>query len=493
MDANTTKDASSTASTKPIKQNPEEKTIRYADRPEIYPRNIKGIYRNVKWITLWVLLGIYHIVPWLRWDRGEGVPDQMILMDLSGRRAYFFDMVIWPQEVYYLTGILILAAIGLFFVTSLFGRVWCGFTCPQTVWTDLFFWVERQIEGESNARRKLDKGPWTAAKIFKKGLKHFIWLIVAFLMSFAWVWYFNDAPTVTVEILQGTAGSWVMATIAVLTITTYLLAGWAREQVCYYMCPWPRFQGTMFDEDTLLITYEDWRGEPRAPTNKLRNFENRGHCIDCTMCVQVCPTGVDIRLGQQMQCIGCGLCIDACDGIMEKMNLPKGLIRYDSISNGLAREHKKPETFHLVRPRTMAYVVILLVVMGAMGFSLGTRSLLDVTVLRDRAPLFVTLSDGSIRNGYTYKILNKDDSARTYTLSLKGLEGASMTVIGVEKEGAKQVMLDVVPDTVGTYKVFVKADKKNLKGKSTGIEFILVDNVSNETIVHDTVFAGPGR
>jgi len=284
-----------------------------------------------------------------------------------------------------------------------------------------------------------------------------------------------------------------MATIATLTFTTYVLAGWAKEQVCYYMCPWPRFQGTMFDEDTLLITYEDWRGEPRKSAPKDRNFEDRGHCIDCKMCVQVCPTGIDIRHGQQMQCIGCGLCIDACNGIMDKMELPRGLIRYDSISNGLARYKHKKGMFHLIRPRTIAYTVILFAVIAAMGISIATRSLLDVTVLRDRAPLFVTLSDGSIRNGYTYKILNKDDTARSYSLSMKGLDGASMTVIGVQKEWVKQVSLDVVPDTVGTFKLYVKGDRSKLDGKSTDIVFVLIDNTSGVTVEHDTVFAGPGR
>jgi len=465
----------------------------YAERPQIYPRDIQGTFRTLKWTALWVLLGIYHIVPWFRWDRGEGVPDQMILMDLSARRGYFFDIVIWPQEIYYITGALIVAAIGLFFATSLFGRVWCGFTCPQTVWTDLYFWVERKIEGDSNKRKRLDKGPITVEKIIKKGLKHTIWILIAFLMSFAWVWFFNDAPTITREIFEGTASGWVYSFIFGLTFVTYLLAGWAKEQVCFYMCPWPRFQGAMFDEDSLIVTYEDWRGEPRAPAPKDRNFEDRGHCVNCRMCVQVCPTGIDIRDGQQMQCIGCALCIDACNGMMDKMGLPRGLITYDSVANGLARSKGQKAKKRLVRPRTIGYAVVLTLVIAIMVGSLVTRSRIDVSVLRDRAPLFVTLSDGSIRNGYTFKILNMEDHAASYSLTTKGVEGAMITAIGVEKDGKPTIDLDVKPDSIGSFRVFVKAEKNALSGKSTPMEFVLKDKASDIEVDHETVFAGPGR
>ena len=465
----------------------------YADKPQIYPRDIKGTFRTLKWAALWILLGIYHIVPWFRWDRGEGVPDQMILMDLSARRGYFFDIVIWPQEIYYITGVLIVAAVGLFFATALFGRVWCGFTCPQTVWTDLYFWVERKIEGDSNKRRKLDNGPLTLEKAFKKISKHTVWILIAFLMSFAWVWFFNDAPTVTQEIFQGTAGGWVYAFIFGLTFTTYLLAGWAREQVCFYMCPWPRFQGAMFDEDSLVVTYEDWRGEPRGSAPKDRNFEGRGHCINCRMCVQVCPTGIDIRDGQQMQCIGCALCIDACNGIMDKMGLPRDLITYDSVANGLARSKGQPAKKRLVRPRTIGYAVLLVAIIATMVVSLATRSRIDVSVLRDRAPLYVTLSDGAIRNGYTFKILNMLDKKESYTLTTKGISGALITAIGVESDGSTAIDLDVKPDSIGTFRVFVKADKAALSGKSTPMEFILTQKESGIEVDHETVFAGPGR
>jgi len=465
----------------------------YASQPQIYPRDVKGTFRTLKWATLWLLLGLYHVIPWLRWDRGEGVPDQMILMDLTARRGYFFDIVIWPQEIYYITGVLIIAAVGLFFATSLFGRVWCGFTCPQTVWTDLYFWVERKIEGDANKRKRLDKGPWTSGKVFKKILKHTIWILIAFLMSFAWVWLFNDAPTVTREIFEGTAGGWIYSFIFGLTAVTYLLAGWAKEQVCFYMCPWPRFQGAMFDEDSLVVTYEDWRGEPRGAAPKDRNFEGRGDCVNCRMCVNVCPTGIDIRDGQQMQCIGCALCIDACDNMMDKVGLPRGLITYDSIANGLARSKGEEAKKRLVRPRTIGYAVLLSAIMLVMVGSLVTRSRIDVSVLRDRAPLYVTLSDGAIRNGYTFKILNMEDKKASYSLTTRGVDGTLITVIGVEKDGKATVSLDVKPDSIGTFRVFIKTKKSALNGKSTPIEFVLKDEASGVEVDHDTVFAGPGR
>jgi cytochrome c oxidase accessory protein FixG len=465
----------------------------YAEHVKVYPRSVNGTFRTFKWWGLWIMLAVYHVVPWIRWDRGPGVPDQAILLDLAGRRGYFFDIEIWPQEIYYLTGLLIVAAVGLFFVTSLFGRVWCGFACPQTVWTDLYLWVEKVIEGDRNKRIKLDRGRLTAAKAIKKVTKHASWLIIAFLMSFAWVWYFNDAPTVTRDIFTGDAGGWVYTFVFGLTFTTYLLAGWAREQVCFYMCPWPRIQSAMFDEDTLVVTYEEWRGEPRGKAPKDGNFEGRGHCVDCKMCVHVCPTGIDIRDGQQMQCIGCALCIDACNGVMDRFGLPRDLITYDSIANQVARSKGENPKKRLIRARTLIYVAVLAVVLAVMAVGLATRSRLQINILHDRAPLFVTLSDGSIRNGYTYKVLNMQQQPKTYTLSVDGVDGATLRVIGVADAPSRAVDLTVKPDDVGSFRVFVTAHPSVLEGRSTDLTFNLRDKQTGQVVAHDSVFAGPGR
>ncbi|MGE5145636.1 MAG: cytochrome c oxidase accessory protein CcoG, partial [Candidatus Eiseniibacteriota bacterium] len=276
----------------------------YANRVRVYPKRVWGQFRRIKWIALTVMLAIYYIAPWIRWDRGPGVPDQAILIDMANRRAYFFGIEIWPQEVYYLTGLLILAAIGLFLMTSLAGRVWCGYACPQTVWTDIFMFVERWIEGDRNARIKLDQGPTTAAKVLKKIAKHGTWLIIALLTGGAWILYFDDAPTMLGQLVTGEASTTSYFFIGLFTATTYLLAGWAREQVCTYMCPWPRIQGAMLDEDSLNVSYRAWRGEPRGKHKANAGWEGRGDCIDCRLCIAVCPTGIDIRDGQQLECIG---------------------------------------------------------------------------------------------------------------------------------------------------------------------------------------------
>ncbi len=465
----------------------------YADRIKIYPRSVQGTYRKLKWAALWILLGLYYIGPWIRWDRGPGAPDQALLIDMPGRRAYFFWIEIWPQEVYYLTGLLIIGAIGLFLVTAWFGRVWCGFTCPQTVWTDLFMWVERKIEGDRNARIRLDRGPRDAGFIGKKLAKHGAWLFIALATGGAWIMYFNDAPTVTVDFFTGQASTAVYGFTALFTATTYLLAGWAREQVCIYMCPWPRFQSAMFDEHSLVVTYEDWRGEPRGGARKSQSFEGRGHCVDCGMCWQVCPTGVDIRKGQQMACIGCALCVDACNTVMDRFGLPRELITYDSIANQVAREHGEPTRWRFLRPRTIAYLGLLAVVVTVMVVSLSTRSRLDITVLHDRSPLFVRLSDGDIRNGYTFKILNMERADKTYTLTTEGIDDATLTVIGQAVEDAEEAVLAAKPDDVQTYRVFVTAPPSSLDGRATDFEFVLRDHETNETVTRATVFSGPER
>ncbi|MBW7851795.1 MAG: cytochrome c oxidase accessory protein CcoG [Rhodospirillales bacterium] len=464
----------------------------YADYVKVHPRKVSGTFRTLKWATLSVLLGLYYIAPFLRWDRGPGAPDQAILIDMPGRRAYFFAVEIWPQEVYYLTGLLIIGAVGLFLVTALLGRVWCGYACPQTVWTDLFVWVESLFEGDRNARIRLDRQPWTAGKVLRKIGKHAVWLLVSLLTGGAWILYFNDVRIVIPELFQGTAGAGVYGFLFLFTATTYVLAGWAREQVCIYMCPWPRFQAAMFDEDTLMVTYEAWRGEPRGSAKVGQSFEGRGHCIDCRMCVQVCPTGIDIREGSQLACIGCALCVDACNGIMDKMGLPRDLITWDSINNQAAREHGNKTGYRFIRPRTVVYALILMLVAGLMGYGLVARTTTGLNVLHERSPLFVTMSDGSIRNGYTVKVLNMVRENRDYRLQIAGIPEAAMSVVGLENTGRDQTLLPVPGDSVGTFQVYVSAGPERLDGKSTELVFVLIDMATGNTIENATMFAGPG-
>ncbi len=460
----------------------------YAERIKVYPQRIAGRFRTIKWAVLGVLLSIYYLVPWLRWDRGPNAPDQAILVDMAGRRAYFFWIEIWPQEVYYLAGLLILGAIGLFLVTSVAGRVWCGYTCPQTVWTDLYMQVERWIEGDRNKRMKLDEEKWSLRKLALKAAKHGVWLLIALATGGAWIMYFSDAPTVVREIFTGQASSAVYGFTALFTATTYVLAGWAREQVCIYMCPWPRFQSAMFDEQSLLVTYAGWRGEPRGHAKKGSDFSQRGHCIDCELCVRVCPTGIDIRNGQQLACIGCGLCVDACNSIMDKMSLPRDLISYDSLADQAALARKEPPpALKLIRPRTIIYATLLLVAGAAMLVSLMLRSHLDVTVQADRAPLYVMLANGDIQNGYTVKISNKFRDPMQYDIHASGIEDLEMRIVGREDES-----IVVKGDSVGTFRVLLRAPKKEIERRSTPIE-ITVQAANKEKSSHGAIFSAPAE
>ena len=482
----------------------------FTKQRRIYARRVWGKYRKLKWLSMVTLLAIYYATPWLRWNRGPHAPDQAILIDMPGRRAYFFGIEIWPQEVYYLAGILILAAVGLFFVTSLLGRVWCGYACPQTVWTDLFVWVERLVQGDRNARMKLDNAPWSLEKIRKKGLTHFLWILIGFVTGGAWVFYFNDAPTLFDQLLHldvpWSVGGW----IAALTFSTYLMAGYAREQVCTYMCPYARFQSAMFDKDTLIIAYDKERGEPRGHHKQGESWENRGHCINCDSCVVVCPVGIDIRNGLQMECIACGLCVDACNNVMDKVGLPRGLIRYDTENNAKERltspspwkgegrgggrsTQRDPHPtlplpgggLTLLRPRTLYYVCILSLVSGLMLYGLLTRSALELNVIHDRNPLFVQLSDGRIRNSYTIKILNKTHDDRNYALSVAGLSDAA---VKIEAAGAVQpAHMPVFADSVGEFRVLIAAPPGSAQHRRA-IDFIIKDNSSGDAYTHATIF-----
>ncbi len=468
----------------------------YANRIKVHPRDVRGPIRRIKWLVLGVLLAIYYVTPWIRWDRGPDAPDQAVLIDMTARRAYFFFIEIWPQEVYYLTGLLVLGAVGLFFVTSLFGRLWCGYACPQTVWTDLFMWVERKVEGDRNARMRLDKQAMSGAKLRKRLTKHGIWLLIALLTGGAWIMYFQDAPTFVAEFFTGQASSGTYFFVGLFTATTYLLAGWAREQVCTYMCPWPRFQAAMFDEDTLVVTYQRWRGEPRGKHKKGESWEGRGDCIDCSACVAVCPTGIDIRDGQQLECIGCGLCIDACNDVMQKVGRPKELITFDTEANQAALEEGRPKpTWKLIRLRTIFYAMLFFGVAAAMLVTYVTRASVDISVLHDRAPLFVTLSDGDIRNGYTIKILNMTREPRSFRLAYEiddGLPSTSMEVLGVEGTG-EVATLTAESDSVATYQVYVRAPAEALDAASLPIAFTLTDPSRGDRVTYDSVFRGPEK
>jgi len=464
----------------------------FAAQKRIYPRDIWGYYRKLKWLAMGLLLAVYYFAPWIRYDRGEHAPDQAILIDMPARRAYFFFIEIWPQEVFYITGLLILAAVGLFCVTSLLGRVWCGYACPQTVWTDLFIKVEDFLQGDRNARMKRDQGPWNFDKIWRKSLTHILWIFIGLATGGAWVFYFTDAPTLADQILHldipWSTADWILG----LTASTYLMAGYAREQVCTYMCPYARFQSAMFDRDTLIIGYDKARGEPRQSHKQGESWEERGHCIDCNQCVAVCPMGIDIREGLQMECIACGLCIDACNGIMKKVGLPPGLIRYDTERNQLERSGAKAKAIifkdrlRILRPRTLYYSAFLLVVGSVMMASIVTRAPFDLHVLHDRNPLFVHLASGAVRNSYTVKILNKLHDDHEFSLRILDLPEAELKIEGAGTPNADH--LDVLADSVGQYRVLVTIPAGSIHANRQDVIFQLTDNFTQSSDINRTMF-----
>jgi len=473
--------------------NKKENRPLYKKREKIHPKRVNGGFRRLKWWIMAATLGVYYIVPWLRWDRGPGIPDQAVLIDIPARRFYFAFIEIWPQEVYYLMGLLILSAFALFLVTSLVGRAWCGYTCPQTVWTDLFLVVERFVEGDRNKRIKLDRAKLSLSKITKRIIKHSIWLLISVATGGAWVFYFADAPTFFVKLVTLDAPFVAYATIGILTFITYTFGGLMREQVCTYMCPWPRIQGAMMDESSLTVTYKEPRGEPRGPIHKGQSWEGRGDCVDCNACVAACPMGIDIRDGQQLECITCALCIDACDTIMDRVGRPRGLIGYATLSGEEPPKDKKTLVHNLLRGRVLAYTSLMAIVGGVMLYALLSRSDMDINVLRDRNPLYVKLSDGSVRNGFTFKILNKSHLQRTFMLKVNGVDSPEITVVGNHRLNGGMHHFVVEHNRVKSYRLFIAVPGSQINSASADIEFVLTDIDTGQTSTYDSVFRGPEK
>lgn len=439
----------------------------YVKRKSVFPKQVDGPFRRFKWLVMAITLTIYWGTPWIRWDRGPHAPDQAVLVDLANRRFFMFGIEIWPHEFYYVAGLLIMAGIGLFLVTSAVGRAWCGYACPQTVWTDLFQHVERFLDGDRNAQIRLEKAPWTAMKVWKRVRKWAVWLLISFLTGGAWIFYFADAPTLQHAFWTGQAPFVAYGTTFVLTATTFILGGFMREQVCIYMCPWPRIQAAMTDEKSLIVTYKHWRGEPRtkglkkAGNDALVTDTKIGDCIDCMQCVQVCPTGIDIREGPQIGCITCALCIDACDKVMAQIGRPRGLIDYATeidCEKEMRGEAPAPVLKRLFRPRTIAYFAIWTSIGLAMLFALGVRSRVDIAANAERNPVYVKLADGSIRNSYLVKIRNMQSRPRTMTISLDGLDGALMWQEGQTRdEASRALQIEVPADQVFKERVHIVA------------------------------------
>ncbi|MBN4063770.1 cytochrome c oxidase accessory protein CcoG [Cardiobacterium sp. AH-315-I02] len=447
----------------------------YVKRQKIYPREVHGLFAKLRTMGVASLLGLYYIVPWLQWDERQAV-----LFDLPERKFYIFNMVFWPQDFFYLALLLIVAALGLFFVTALAGRVWCGYACPQTVWTEAFLWIERKVEGSRPQQIKLDKQPNSFRKTRIKTTKHVIWLVFSIFTGLTFVGYFAPMRELSVNFLTFDNGPWATFWIYFYAFATYGNAGWLREQVCLYMCPYARFQSAMFDSDTMIISFDESRGLPMGPRKKTLDkvAAGLGDCIDCTICVQVCPTGIDIRNGLQYECIGCAACIDACDDVMDKMGYDRGLIRYTT-ENSLEGKQE-----HVIRPRMIVYALILTGITIGAFYSILARTPIGMDVIRDRNSLYRETNDGLIENVYIIKLLNMDSKDHSYILSAQGIPDLIL------KKDVTEIT--VKSGEVAELPVRIQVDADNLKQRSSEVIFTLKAVGYDELVViEEARFLGP--
>jgi cytochrome c oxidase accessory protein FixG len=390
----------------------------YASHEKIYPRSVSGFFSNWRWAMVFLTQLVFYGIPWLEWGQRQAV-----LFDLGARRFYVFGLVLYPQDFIYLTGILVISALSLFLFTAVAGRLWCGYACPQTVYTEIFLWIEKKIEGDRSARLRRDAQPWSIERFLRKSAKHFSWLAVALWTGFTFVGYFTPIKELGLEFLQMSMSSWEVFWTFFYGFATYGNAGFMREQVCKHMCPYARFQSAMFDNDTLIVTYDEQRGEPRGTRSRKADplALNLGACVDCTLCVQVCPTGIDIRKGLQYECIACGACADVCDTVMEKMGYEKGLIKYTT-QNAFSQHWSKSQTLrHVLRPRVLVYTAILVVIVIAMLVSLALRTPFKVDVVRDRGVMARIVVGGKIENVYRLQVMNATETMQRYKITASGL------------------------------------------------------------------------
>ncbi|MDF1763405.1 MAG: cytochrome c oxidase accessory protein CcoG [Oleibacter sp.] len=447
------------------------KNVSSTIQSKIYVREMHGFFQKLRTWSLWALMLSYFITPWI--NLGDR---QAILFDLPARQFHIFNVTFWPQDFILLSWILIISAVGLFTITNFAGRIWCGYTCPQSAWSFIFMWIEERIEGSRNQRIKLDKAKMSATKLRKKAIKHSAWLVVAFWTGLSFVGYFTPIRTLLPDVLTLDAGSWALFWIGFFTVATYLNAGWLREKVCLHMCPYARFQSVMYDADTFAVAYDFNRGEPRGKRSKKvkedSDVKQLGDCIDCSLCVQVCPTGIDIRDGLQYQCIGCALCIDACDSIMEKIDKPKGLIRY-ATENEL--EGKKT---HLLRPRLFGYASMLLVMFGVLFYSISSRPSLELHVERERGRLYQMTARDTVQNGYTLKFINMSQAPHNYQIVVDGIEG-------IQVIGRTEFSLDVNEIRELPINLEIDPYKFKLESSRNDIEFIIRDMDTNEEVLRE--------
>jgi cytochrome c oxidase accessory protein FixG len=451
----------------------------YEAHKKIYPRSVSGLFSKWRWGMVFLTQLVFYGLPWLEWGQRQAV-----LLDLNARRFYIFNLVLYPQDFIYLTGILVISAFSLFLFTAVAGRLWCGYTCPQTVYTEIFLWLEKFTEGDRSARMRRDAGPWTLDKVGRKTAKQILWISVALWTGFTFVGYFTPARELVFEVIRSTLSSWETFWILFYGFATYGFAGYMREQVCKHMCPYARFQSAMFDKDTLIVTYDTARGEPRGARSKKADLStlNLGSCVDCSLCVQVCPTGIDIRNGLQYECIGCGACADVCDTVMDKVGYPRGLVKY-STEHAIQQNWTKAQTMrHILRPRVLVYTSILGAIVIAMGVSLALRTPFKVDVVRDRGSLARIAAGGRIENVFRLQIMNATETTQNFHVSVNGLAGMTLEPaqdILVESTQARWVALRV------------QVPYESVQPGSHPIHFEITAKDSADTVSEKSVFIVP--